>query len=228
MAEEHIEIAVLGAGAAGLLAATRAAELGRRAVLFEKNRRAGVKILISGGTRCNLTHDCDARGIVEAFGENGKFLRHALAALPPAALRRMFEDEGVPLYVEPENGKVFPVSDRAQDVLAALLRRFGRSGARLELNAPVTTVERAPEGFRVVTGRGAADAAMVILTTGGKSYASVGTTGDGYRFAAAFGHRIVHPRPALVPLASRAPWVAALAGVALADAEVRVVAPGRP
>src|SRR5271167_232583 len=122
------DVVVVGAGAAGLLAATRAADRGRRVLLFEKNRRPGVKILMSGGTRCNLTHATDNRGIVEAFGKEGKFLHSSLAALGVEETIALFEAAGVPTKVE-ETGKVFPVSNRADDVLAGLLARLDRSGA---------------------------------------------------------------------------------------------------
>src|SRR5438876_11637346 len=111
------DIAVIGAGAAGLVAAIRAAELGRRVLLLEKNRKAGVKILMSGGTRCNITQATDNRGIVEAFGPQGKFLHAPLAALSVADTIAFFEGEGVPTKRE-ETGKVFPVSNKASDVLA--------------------------------------------------------------------------------------------------------------
>src|SRR6478672_3256388 len=101
------DIAVLGAGAAGLVAAFRAAELGRRVLLLEKNRKPGVKILMSGGTRCNLTHDCDERGIVEAYGPPGRFLHSALAAFGVPDAIDMFEAEGVATKIE-ETGKIFP------------------------------------------------------------------------------------------------------------------------
>src|SRR6476469_5067112 len=129
------DVVVIGAGAAGLVAATRAAERGRRVLLLEKGKKPGVKILMSGGTRCNITHDCDDRGIVEAFGPNGKFLHSALAAFGVRDTVAFFEAEGVPTKVE-ETGKIFPVSDRALDVLNALLRRLGRSGATLALGEP--------------------------------------------------------------------------------------------
>src|SRR5437868_8585505 len=105
MSESSWDIVVIGAGAAGLMAAIRAAELGRRVLLLEKNRRPGVKILMSGGTRCNLTHDCDERGIVEAFGPNGRFLHSALAALGVRDTIELFEAQGVPTKVE-GTGKV--------------------------------------------------------------------------------------------------------------------------
>src|SRR5688572_2204683 len=142
------EVVATGAGAAGLLAATRAAERGRRTLLLEKNRKPGVKILMSGGTRCNLTHATDARGIVEAFSDQGSFLHSALAALSPDDLIAMFEAEGVRTKVE-ETGKVFPVSNRALDVLRALQRMLARSGAKLQLDMPVLNIERDGDGYRV-------------------------------------------------------------------------------
>src|SRR6516225_3587365 len=135
------DVVVVGAGAAGLLAAIRAAECGRRVLLLEKNRKAGVKILMSGGTRCNITHATDNRGIVEAFGPPGRFLHSSLAALSVAQTVELFEAEGVPTKVE-ETGKIFPVSNKATDVLAALLRRLQRSGAELALDEPVREMSR--------------------------------------------------------------------------------------
>src|SRR3954466_9597884 len=142
---------IAGAGAAGLMAAICAAERGRRVLLLEKGKKPGVKILMSGGTRCNITHDCDARGIVEAFGHNGKFLHSALACLGPRETVAFFNGEGVTTKVE-ETGKIFPVSDRALDVLDALLRRLHRSGATLSLGEPAREILPDPDGgFRVAT-----------------------------------------------------------------------------
>src|SRR5687768_1514670 len=140
------EVIVVGAGAAGLLAAARSAERGRRTLLLEKNRKAGVKILMSGGTRCNITHDCDAAGIIAAFGSAGPFLHSPLAALGPRELVELLEAEGLATKIEP-GGKVFPQSDRALDVLQALLGRLGRSGAELALAEGVTRVARDNAGF---------------------------------------------------------------------------------
>lgn len=219
---------VLGAGAAGLTAATHTASRGRRVLLLEKGKKPGVKILMSGGTRCNITHDCDARGIVAAFGTNGKFLHSALASLGPRETVALFEAEGVATKVE-ETGKVFPVSDRAVDVLEALLRRLHRSGATLALGEPANELLSNPGGgFRVVTSTRTVTAEKVLITTGGKSYPGCGTTGDGYAFAAAFGHTIVPPRPALVPLTVQPAWVGELRGITLPDVNLKVNENGKP
>src|SRR5262249_53991903 len=132
------EVVVIGAGAAGLMAAIRAAERGRRTLVVEKNRKPGVKILMSGGTRCNITQATDNRGIV-AYGPSGQFLHSALAAFSVQQTIDFFEAEGVATKIE-ETGKVFPVSNKAGDVLHALLRRMQRSGGVLALGEPVTEI----------------------------------------------------------------------------------------
>ncbi len=216
------DVVVIGAGAAGLLAASQAAERGRRTLLLEKNRKPGVKILMSGGTRCNITHATDNRGIVEAFGPPGRFLHSALAALGVEETIALFESAGVPTKIE-ETGKVFPVSNKATDVLDALLRRLRASGATLALQEPVLDMMRTAQGFTLTTPLGVQSARRVILTTGGQSYPGSGTTGDGYNFAARFGHTIVPPLPALVPITVSAPWVADLRGITLPDVALRVL-----
>jgi predicted Rossmann fold flavoprotein len=216
------DVAVVGAGAAGLLAAIRAAECGCRVLLLEKNRRPGVKILMSGGTRCNVTHAADERGIVAAYGPPGRFLHSALAALGVQATIDLFEAEGVAVKVE-ETGKVFPVSNKAADVLDALLRRLRRTGATLALEEPLRDLQVRPPGFALTTPHRVVSAGRVILTTGGQSYPGSGTTGDGYAVAARLGHTIVPPRPALVPITVDAPWVGGLRGVTLPDVGVRLM-----
>lgn len=218
------DVVVVGAGAAGLVAAERAAQRGRRTLLLEKNGRPGIKILMSGGTRCNLTQATDRRGIVEAFGAAGSFLHSALAALPPQALVALVEDEGAPTKIEP-TGKIFPVSDRAEDILEAFLTRLRRSDCTLALNEPLAEIARAAEGFRLTTRRREIAAAKVVVTSGGRSYPGSGTTGDGYAWAAALGHTIVPPRPALTPITSGDAWVAELTGVTIPDVSLRVVEP---
>jgi predicted Rossmann fold flavoprotein len=240
----EFDVAVLGAGAAGLMAATRAAECGARVVLLEKNRRAGVKILISGGTRCNITNarglrrlesvggpidarfdrgECrGARAIQQAFGGNGAFLGAALRRLDVDATVRLFEEAGVATKVE-ANGKIFPASDRAVDVLGALLLRLERSGASLRCLSAAVSVERIEDrmeespGFLVQLADAAVTARRVIVTVGGRSYPGCGTTGDGYEIARRLGHTIVEPRPALVPLRVTPEWVSDLRGITLPD-----------
>jgi predicted Rossmann fold flavoprotein len=216
------DVVVVGAGAAGLMAALRAAERGRRTLLLEKNRKPGVKILMSGGTRCNITQATDNRGIVAAYGPPGKFLHSALAAFSVEQTVAFFEAEGVATKVE-ETGKIFPVSNKAGDVLGALLNRLRRSGAQLALEEPLLEMERRADGFVLTTPRRTVLAQRVILTTGGQSYPGSGTTGDGYRIAAKFGHTIVPPRPALVPLMTSVPWVGELRGITLPDVSVKIV-----
>jgi predicted Rossmann fold flavoprotein len=221
MEERDWDVVVIGAGAAGLLAASQAAERGRRTLLLEKNRKPGVKILMSGGTRCNLTHNTDNRGIIDAFGSPGRFLHSALAALSVEETIALFESEGVPTKVE-ETGKVFPVSNKATDVLDGLLRRLRRSGALLALQEPLLHLTQTTHGFTLTTPLRSLRARHVILTTGGQSYPGCGTTGDGYPLAAHFGHTIVPPRPALVPITVAAPWVGDLRGIPLPDVAVAV------
>lgn len=222
MPEETWDVVVVGAGAAGLLAAIRAAERGRRVLLLEKNRKPGVKILMSGGTRCNITHATDNRGIVEAFGPPGRFLHSALAALSVQDTIDLFEAEGVPTKVE-ETGKVFPVSNKASDVLAALIRRLERSGATLALDEALLDLRHESDGLVLVTPRRTIRAGRVILTTGGQSYPGSGTTGDGYGFAARFGHAIITPRPALAPITVDVAWIADLRGITIPDVSLRVL-----
>ena len=220
---ETWDVIVVGAGAAGLLAAARAAELGRKTLLLEKNRKAGVKILMSGGTRCNITHDCDAHGIVQAFGRNGPFLHSALASLSPQNVVEIFNHEGVATKVEP-GGKIFPASDRALDVRDALVRRLHRSGARLSLGEPVVDAKRSGSSFEVTTPTRSLQTEKLLITTGGLSYPGCGTTGDGYGWATWFGHSVVSPRPALTPLKTDEKWVHELSGLTLPDVRISISA----
>jgi len=221
MANDYDAI-ILGAGAAGLMAAIRAAERGRRVLLLEKSKKAGVKILMSGGTRCNITHHCDARGIVEAFGKNGKFLHSALANFGVRDTVEFFHAEGVLTKVE-DTGKIFPISDRALDVLNALLRRLARAGLTPNLGEPALSVEAREDGFTVRTPVRTVTATKLLITTGGLSYPGCGTTGDGYGFARIFGHTITATRPSLVPVTTNAGWVKDLSGLTLPDASVKVM-----
>ncbi len=249
------DVAVLGAGAAGLVAGIRAAECGARVVVIEKNRRAGVKILMSGGTRCNLTNarglrrleavsgpidpafnpsSCRGiRDIQDAFGPGGPFLGPALRQLDVDQTVRLFEAEGVATKIE-GNGKIFPVTDRAVDVLEALVARLARSGAVLRTHSPVRSVERVDAGdgpspgFVVAFAGSSLTARRVILAVGGRSYPGCGTSGDGYAIAGRFGHTVIETRPALVPIRVEPEWVASLRGLSLADVIASVHAAAGP
>ncbi|HEV8062218.1 MAG TPA: NAD(P)/FAD-dependent oxidoreductase, partial [Gemmataceae bacterium] len=174
---------------------------------------------MSGGTRCNITHATDNRGIVEAFGTQGRFLHSALAAFSVDQTIEFFEGEGVLTKIE-ETGKVFPVSNKAADVLQALLTRLEHSGAALAVEEPVRTVFRTGDFFAIETPRRKLETARLIVTTGGQSYPGSGTTGDGYAMARDFGHTIKPPRPALVPIRIVENWLADLRGITLSDVQV--------
>lgn len=214
------DVIIIGGGAAGLWAAGTAASRGLKVLVLEKNVKAGVKILMSGGSRCNITHHCDIQGIMDAFGNQGRFLKPALHNLAPDDVVAEIERLGVATKVE-ETGKVFPVSDRALDVRDALVRRLSDAGAVLRTGVAVRGFQRSSgEGWRVFVEGEELESRIVLLATGGLSYAGCGTTGDGYPWAAALGHTIEPTRPALTPLLSPAQWVHELQGLTLEDVRV--------
>ena len=209
------------------MAAYSAAYHGNQVMLLEKNSKLGVKILMSGGTRCNITHDCDVQGIVKAFGRNGRFLYSALAAMPPAAVVDLFNANGVATKVE-STGKVFPISNRAIDVRDALVSLATDAGADIRTHTPVTNLLNVAndvdqEGkFLIETADETFAAESVILTTGGKSWAGCGTTGDGYPWAESFGHEIVRTVPSLTPLVCQTSWANDLKGITIDPVAVSV------
>ncbi len=221
-----VELAVVGAGAAGLWAAARAAERGAEVLLLEKTPRAGTKILASGGTRCNLTTTLDGRAAARLFGRAGaKFLGPAFKALSPQRVREHFAALGVPTVTEPALEKVFPRSQRARDVRDALLRDALAAGARIAYESPVRGVRLEPPGFALRVGDGTVRCRKLLLCPGGKSYPKTGTVGDGYPWLRALGIALVPTVPALVPLTSPAKWVRELRGISLQDCEARLLAP---
>ena len=213
------DVIVVGAGAAGLLAGISAGKSGAKTLVLEKNRKPGVKILMSGGTRCNITHNTDNRGIVKAFGNNGKFLHSPLAAFSVDETIRFFNQAGVATKIEP-TGKIFPVSNKALDVLDALLNQLKNENATLLLETPVLDIDPTEDGFLLKTNLQTFNAKKIILTTGGLSFPGCGTTGDGYKFAMKFGHTIKETQPALAPLKTDARWVHELSGVTIPDVGV--------
>ena len=220
------ELIVIGAGAAGLWAAARAAELGHRVLLLEKTARAGTKVLASGGTRCNLTTTLGPDEAARLFGRSGeRFLRGAFRALPPLAVRERFHDLGV-ATVEAPLEKVFPASDRARDVRDALVRWCASTGVELRVDAAVRGIARDGGRWRIaVEGGDALECERLFCCPGGKSYPRSGTVGDGYRWLAELGLPLVEQVPALVPLVSPAPWVRELTGIALQETRATLRGP---
>lgn len=220
------DVVVVGAGAAGLWCAARLGELGARVLLLEKTSRAGTKVLASGGTHCNLTTTLEPREALQLFGPRGeRFLKHALRMLPPRAVRERFHELGVPT-VEAPLEKIFPASGRARDVRDALLAWALRGGTELRYDQQVAAVARDGDEWRLdLVDAPPVRTKKLVLAMGGRSYPKTGTTGDAYPWLTALGLELVQPVPALVPLVSRTPWVVELAGIAIEDARVRLVAP---
>jgi predicted Rossmann fold flavoprotein len=216
-----LDVIVLGGGAAGIFAATSAAATGARTLLLERNRRPGIKVLASGGSRCNVTSVLPPHEMLRHYGRDGaRFLGHAMKALPPDSIVALLDAEGVPTYEEKWQ-KIFPRSNRATDVLAAFLVRFERAGAQLRVNARAVAVTAREGGFAVHLEDGETLAGRsIVLAVGGRSYPKTGSTGDGYAIAAAFGHTIVTTRPALVPLLAADDWVRESTGIAFQDVAV--------
>jgi predicted Rossmann fold flavoprotein len=209
------DVVVVGGGAAGLMAATVAARSGARVRLLEKNLRPGLKILISGGGRCNLTTTREGADLERQYGaRRGRWLRHALRSFPPRELRAHVEGLGVPLREE-DLEKIFTRSGKAADVVRALVGDSEAAGVVWSREDPMRGVRRAEGGFVVDSARGQTQARAVILATGGLSYPKTGATGDGYAVTSAFGHGLVPPVPALAPLRVDAPWLHELQGLVL-------------
>ncbi len=216
------DIVVVGAGAAGLWAASVCARAGADTLVLEKTRRTGTKILASGGTRCNLTTTLSGREAARLFGPEGaRFVSPAFKALPPHAVREHFHALGVPTVTEPAYEKVFPASHRAMDVRNALEHDAKRHGAVIQTGRPARGIAPDPAGWRIATDDGDVTCRALLLCTGGQSYPKTGTTGDAYAWLRALSLKVVHPVPALVPLTSPAGWATALTGISV-DVEARI------
>lgn len=219
-------VIVCGAGAAGIIAATQAALAGADTILLEKNAKPGVKILASGGTRCNVTSTLPIRDLGLCFGtKEERFLRYGLHEFGPADIREVLSAEGVETAEYPLE-KVFPESGRALDVQRALLRRMEKSGVELCLLEGVQNIEVADDAeqgrLRVVTEKRVLFADSVIVCVGGQSYPKTGCVGDGYPWLKALGHKLTPRRPALVPLRVNEDWVRDLTGIAVEAPIVKV------
>ena len=221
---EEASLVIVGAGAAGLVAAIAAGEAAPacRPLVLEKNDRPGMKLLISGGGRCNLTTAASLRETVAAFGAGGRFLHNSLGRFPPERIRDWLAEAGVATHVEMPERKVFPDSGKARDIVEALAGRARSAEAEIRCGAPVTAVSREDGRFRIATPGRNLLSARLVLTAGGTSYPKTGTTGDAYAWLEALGHRIAPIRPALMPWTVEMDWVRELSGFTLPDAVVRM------
>ncbi len=192
---------VIGGGAAGMIAAWRAASRGIKVLLLEKNARIGIKLLISGGGKCNITHAGEMEDLRSAFKTNeSRFLKHSFFQFTNAHLLGHLNALGVETYAR-DNGRVFPTSGKAGDVVHALRVMVERAGAEILLSTPVDEILVDSEGISGVrTASGVLESRNVIVATGGSSYPKTGTTGDGFRWLMELGHTIIPPRPALAPI----------------------------
>ncbi len=219
-------VLIVGGGPAGMMAAAVAAKRGKRAVIIEKNRDLGRKLLITGKGRCNITNDCDISEFIENVPVNGNFLYSAFYSFTNRDLVNLLNNAGLETKVE-RGGRVFPVSDRAADVLLCLKRILKHYGVKT-VCAAVTDIRTDVEGKRVIlSGNRAVKCDSVIIATGGVSYPKTGSTGDGYRFAKKMGHTIVTPKGSLVPMELDSKYCAELMGLSLRNAALTVFEDGR-
>ena len=192
-------VAVIGGGAAGMMAAVFGAKKGDAVTVFEKNAKIGRKLYITGKGRCNLTNCCDAKTVIENVPTNGRFLYSALRRFSPEDTMRFFEENGLSLKVERGN-RVFPVSDKAADVVDTLLKAAKQEGVRIVFRQVQDVVIENGAVKGVLVGGKMLPFDKVIIASGGCSYPKTGSTGDGYRFAETAGHTIIPLTPSLVPL----------------------------
>ncbi len=232
---------MIGAGAAGIMAARRAAEVyamgsgdvvydtrARNVMLFEKTSRIGTKILISGGGKCNITHDGPIEDVLEAFRPNeARFIRPSCYRLTNDQIIGLLTDRGLRVYTR-EDGRIFPVDQTAKDVVAILQRMLDEVGVETKLNCPVTGIQRDEVGVCRVTWQGGEQATRhVVLAVGGSSYPKSGTTGDGWAWAASLGHTIVPVRAALAPIDLKDTRWREYSGVALRDCVLKARLDGK-
>ena len=204
-----------------MMAAYAAAASGAQVLLLERNQKLGRKLYITGKGRCNLTNDCATRGVLDNIPHNSRFVTSAVTHFPPEEVKAFFEGLGVPLKTERGN-RVFPRSDRAADIIDALLLALRRR--RVEIVQDRATGIRTADG--VIAGveaeHGFHPCKAVVVATGGVSYPLTGSTGDGYELARALGHTVVPPKPSLVPLAAEGELCARMQGLSLRNVAIKV------
>ena len=227
------KIAVIGGGAAGMMAAVTAAQTGCRVVLYEKNEKLGRKLFLTGKGRCNLTNACDMESLLEHVVTNPKFLYSAFYGFDNRKVMEWFEKAGCPLKTE-RGERVFPVSDHSSDVIKALTGQLIHWNVELRMKTEVKGLATAPneEGAETIKGVKLSDGTVekadaVILATGGLSYPLTGSTGDGYRMAAEAGHTVKQTFPALVPFVIQESWCGQMQGLSLKNVSVRLSQGGK-
>ncbi len=226
-APDFHEIAVVGGGPAGIMAAIRAAELGKDVVLIERNRSLGRKILITGKGRCNLTNSCDMDSFMGKFGRNGQFLRSAFYAFFNEDLMEFFRKNGLGVKVE-RQGRVFPSDDRSMSVVKALEKSLAGNNVPVMLEARAMEIRHDAGMFTIrIAGGGEVMAKKVILATGGASYKATGSTGDGFHFAKLLGHTFNPLKPGLVPLKTREKLAADMQGLTLKNIKITFECDGK-
>ena len=221
------KVLIIGGGAAGMMAAAFAAKNGNRVEVFEKNEKLGKKLFITGKGRCNITNTADLEDFFPAVTSNPKFLYSAFYSFTNEQVISFFEELGVKTKVE-RGGRVFPVSDHSSDVIQALKNEMERLGVKINLNAEVkelitekSSTGETVNGIRLVSGKKISGDA-VIVATGGISYPSTGSTGDGYRFARRCGHKVSELSPSLVPMEVKEWYAGELMGLSLRNIEIRI------
>ena len=215
-------LAIIGGGAAGMMAAYHAAQLGVRVLLLERTGRLGKKLRITGKGRCNVTNDCQTQEFLNNVRTNPRFLYAALDRFSPADTQAFFEDRGVPLKTE-RGRRVFPVSDKAGDIVGAMADACHRAGVEI-IYERVRSLHLENGALRgVCTEGGTYPADAVIVCTGGKSYPLTGSDGDGYTLAKQAGHTIVPPKPSLVPITVKGSICPELQGLSLKNVALRII-----
>lgn len=224
MESNTFDVAVIGGGPAGMMAAGRAAECGARVVLIEKNPILGKKLLITGGGRCNIFNaEYDARTLTEKYGQKGKALLSSFSIFDAESSREFFESHGLPIMVEAEN-RAFPKSERAEDVRNTLKKYMNDHGVTVLSDSSVMHIET-ENGMitKIIHEFGEITAKNYVIATGGKSRPETGSTGDGFTWAKQFGHTVAENDPALVPIDLRDAWIADAAGISLTNVRLTIM-----
>ncbi|MBO5743722.1 MAG: NAD(P)/FAD-dependent oxidoreductase [Clostridia bacterium] len=214
------QVAVVGGGAAGLMASYIASKSGKKVCLIEKNTQLGKKILITGKGRCNVTNSAPTEDFIANTAVNANFLYSAFYSFTNTDLMNMLENAGLKLKTE-RGGRVFPQSDKASDVRNTLQKLTEESGTHIIFDE-VKKITKENENFVIKLGKQTVMARSVIIATGGVSYPLTGSTGDGYKFAKGFGHTIAEPKASLVPLVTKEKYVADIMGLSLKNIAVKL------